>query len=68
VALRYDYAVFQGDRYVRNAMLTRAEAREFEEQGMRCIDTARTMDPAIPRFRVPRYVGPRRTRRGCWGR
>jgi hypothetical protein len=68
VALRYDYAVFQGDRYVHNAMLTRTEARALEEQGMRCVDTARTMDPAIPRFRTRRYVGPRRPRRGWQGR
>jgi hypothetical protein len=67
VALRYDYAIFNGDRYLTNAMLTRKEAREHEDQGLRCIDVVRSMDPTLPRFRGRRYVRQRGTRTRRWG-
>lgn len=67
---RFDYALFSKDtdRYIHNAMLTRAEAEEHERMGMRCIDVEATMDPNVPRFRDRRYVGSRPFSRRWQGR
>ena len=48
--LRYDYAIFDGDRYLNNAMLTRDEAARMERDGLRCVDVEASMDRSLPRF------------------
>jgi hypothetical protein len=67
VALRYDYAVFLDDQHLRNAMLTRAEARRLEAEGYRCIDVAASMDRGLPRFPDRRYVRRDRPLGRRWG-
>ena len=64
---RYDYAIFTGDRYSHNAMLTREEAERIEAGGLRCLDVEATMDPSLPRFRGSRYVTKRRPLPRRWG-
>ena len=54
--LRYDYAIFDGDRFLNNAMLTREEAARMERDGLRCVDVEASMDRSLPRFPDRSYV------------
>ena len=53
---RFDYALFRDDRFVTNAMLTKAEAKALEAQGYRCLRPDATINTSLPHFRgtVPR--------------
>ncbi len=53
---RYDYAIFDGDRLVTNALLTVAEARRMELDGMRCLRVRDTAGEGLPAFRGKRSV------------
>lgn len=53
---RYDYAVFQGDRFVTNAMLTEEQAARMERDGYRCLRVTDTIGEGLPAFRGGRNV------------
>ena len=53
---RYDYAVFDGDRFVTNALLTPEEVERMESDGARCVRVDDKAGWGVPAFRGRRYV------------
>jgi hypothetical protein len=68
VQTRWDYAIFAGDRFSHNSMLTREEAEAHEREGMRCVDVEAANDPTLPRFRDRITVASRSRNSRRWDR
>lgn len=48
---RYDYAIFDQDTLVTNALLTPQEAAAMELDGLRCVRVRDTIGEGLPAFR-----------------
>jgi len=69
---RFDYAIFDQDQLVTNALLTEDEAARMEADGLRCVRVRDTVGETLPAFRggMSRsgYVSRKGANRGRWDR
>lgn len=72
VVTRYDYAIFESDEFVTNALLTPQEVERMERDGYRCVRVRDTVGEGLPAFRggISRsgYVSRKVSRRDRWDR
>ena len=69
---RYDYAIFDQDQLVTNALLTPQEVERMEADRLRCVRVRDEPGQTLPAFRggIARsgYVSRRASNRGRWDR
>lgn len=67
---RYDFAIFEADEYVTNALLTLKEAAAMERDGFRCLRVRDAPGESLPAFRGgfqrSGYVARRAANGGRW--
>lgn len=64
---RYDYAVFDGEEFVTNALLSVKQAASMEARGYRCVRVSDRPWENLPRFRGRSYVRSERPFSRRWG-
>lgn len=68
VTRRFDYAIFEGDEFVTNALLTVTEVQAMERDGYRCLRVRDTLGETLPAFRSRRSVARPTRNSGRWDR